>query len=63
MRIRRYALLCLAHDSGWGGISRGSARIVATGRMRHPGGGVKPRPGRTSQSFLLTARGATPIFP
>ena len=29
MRIREYAPLCLAQDSGWGGVSRGWARISA----------------------------------
>src|SRR5262249_17422262 len=39
--IRRYALLCLALDSGWGEIPRGLAWIDATTTMLRLGAGVK----------------------
>jgi hypothetical protein len=41
MLIRECAPLCLAQDSGWGGVSRGWAWIGATSTMRCPPDHVK----------------------
>jgi hypothetical protein len=41
MLIRECAPLCLAQDSGWGGVSRGWARIGANYTMLCRAGGVK----------------------
>jgi len=42
MRIRECAPLCLAQDSGWGGVSRGWARIGAANTLLRGANGVKP---------------------
>jgi hypothetical protein len=41
MLIRECAPLCLTQDSGWGGVSRGWARIGANYTMLCRAGGVK----------------------
>ena len=41
MLIRESASLCLTYDSGWGGVSRGWARIVAAPTMPESGTVVK----------------------
>jgi hypothetical protein len=52
MLIRECAPLCLAQDSGWGGVSRGWAWIGATHTMSRGAGRVKGFSARRLRQFL-----------
>ena len=50
MLIRECAPLCLAADSGWGGVSRGWARTGAASTMLPRSGAVKSSHGEGAEA-------------
>jgi hypothetical protein len=60
MLIRECAPLCLAQDSGWGGVSRGWAWIAAAHTMLRRAAGVKRSTRRHSERSEESARLAIP---